>query len=893
VRLLHILRSRIRSVLFRSRREDDLAEELRLHIEQQTEHWIAQGLDPADARLRAQQQFGNVESLKEQSRDARGTAIWDALVRDTRHAARRLRRDWRFSVPAVLLLGLGIGANTAIFSVVNATLFRPSPFADPDRLVDIYQNDRNGAPAANSFPAYQDMATATNVFARVMTATIPIPVRYREGGGPLRSGVAEFATASYPVVLGIQPSRGRWFTADEDRQGSPVVAVIGHQAWTNRFGADPGIIGRTIYVQGMRATIVGVGPAGYLGTFNVGVVTDFWLPAEAALGPITSLRVDEGAPFFVKARLREGVTVAQAQAAMDVLGRRLATEYPGKDAGTGISVFATSDVRVHPEMDALVNTLASILLGVVGLVLAVACSNLATLLLVRAAARTREVSIRLAIGATRWQIVRHLLTESLLLSAAGGTIGCALAWWLMRSLRGVELPITVDFGVDATVLGYAVALSMATGTLFGLAPALKATRLDLLSVIREDGHTRSSGRRWFTLRNGLVVFQVTASVVMLTATGAFLQIGQAARAERIGFAVDGVAWLETDASFSGYTADRAAVAYDDLRRRVAALPGVVAAALTQGPPMENGTLPIILADTGSGERKVQAGSMWAGPGFFEVMRIPVLSGRAIDARDRKDSPPVAVITESMARHYFAGMNAVGRRFRIDQRPYWIEVVGVVPDTGGTDRPEIFFHPVEQADTPGMPAGGGRTVVARTSGDASVLVRDLQRELLTIDPSLPVFSAITMSQKIEQKRAGPNAVALALGVLGALGLVLAGVGLYAVIAFAVARRAREIGIRIALGARSGDVVREVARDAAVVLGAGAGVGLTFALMVILTMRAFSNFSAGPANIDFHPPSMDPLQVAAIVAFVLVVGVIAAFIPSRRAASIDPLTAMRHE
>ena len=893
MRFWHILWSRVRSVFFRNRREDDLAEELRLHIEQQSDQWIAQGVNPAEARLRAQRRFGNVEALKEESRDARGTAIWDALVRDTRHAARRLVRDWRFSAPAVLLLGLGIGANTAIFSVVNATLFRPSPFADPDRLVDIYQNDRNGAPSANSYPAYQDMATATNVFARVMTATIPIPMRYREGHGPVRSGVAEFATPSYPVVLGIQPSRGRWFTADENRQGAPVVAVIGHQAWTTRFGADPGIIGRTIYVQGMRATIVGVGPAGYRGTFNVGVVTDFWLPVESALGPIASLRVAEGAPFFVKARLRDGVTVAQAQAAMDVLGRRLSAEYPDKDAGTGIRVFATNDVRVHPEMDTLVNTLASLLLGVVGLVLAVACSNLATLLLVRAAARTKEVSIRLAIGATRWQVVRHLLTESLLLSAAGGAAGCALAWWLMRSLRGVELPITVDFGVDATVLGYGVALSMATGTLFGLAPAIKATRLDLLSVIREDGQTGSSGRRWFTLRNGLVVFQVTASVVLLTATGAFLQMGQAARAQRLGFAVNGVAWLETDVSYSGYTPDRAAVAYDELRRRVAALPGVAAAALTQGPPMENGTATIIIEDSGSGDRKVQAGSMWAGPGFFDVMRIPVLSGRALDARDRKDSPSVAVITESMARHYFGDVNALGRRFRIDQRADWIEVVGVVRDTGGADQPEVFFHSVEQADAPGVLAGGGRTVVARTAGDASMLVRDLQRELLAIDPSLPVFSAITMTQLIEQKLAGPNAVALSLGVLGALGLVLAGVGLYAVIAFAVARRAREIGIRIALGARSSDVVRDVARDAAVVLGAGAGVGLTFALMVILAMRAFSNFSAGPANIDFYPPSMDPLQLAAIVAFVLIVGVVAAFIPSRRAASIDPLTAMRHE
>ena len=259
----------------------------------------------------------------------------------------------------------------------------------------------------------------------------------------------------------------------------------------------------------------------------------------------------------MKARLRDGVTGAQAQAAMDVLGRRLAAEYPGEDPGTGISVYATDDVRIHPQVDTFLFALASLVLAVVGLVLAIACSNLTTLLLVRAAARAKEVSIRLAIGATRWQVVRHLLAESLLLSLAGGVAGCTLAWWLIRLLRAVELPITVDFSLDARVLAFAVGLSAITGVLFGLAPALHATRLDLLSIIRGDGQTGASGRRWFTLRNGLVVFQVTASVVMLTATGAFMQMGAAVRDQRLGYGVEGVAWLETDARYSGYTPERA------------------------------------------------------------------------------------------------------------------------------------------------------------------------------------------------------------------------------------------------------------------------------------------------------------------------------------------------
>jgi predicted permease len=903
MRLWNILRSRLRSVFFRDRREDDLSEELRLHLERQTEAWIAQGIDPAAAKQRARRQFGNIESLKEESRDARGTAAWDALLRDTRHAGRRLVRDWRFSVPAVLLLALGIGANTAIFSIVNATLFRPSPFAESHRLVEIYQNTREGVPNTNTYPAYLDMAAMTNVFAHVTTTTIPFPVSYRLGHGAVRSGLAEYTTPSYPTVLGMQPSVGRWFTADEERRGAPVVAVIGHHTWTTHFGADPNIIGRVVYIQGTSATIIGVGPEGHRGTLNLGLVTDFWLPVASAMAPLVDVRAAVEAPFFVKARLRDGVTVEQARAAMDGLGRRLATEYPDEDPGRGISVFPTDDVRVHPRMDALLSGIASLVLAIVGLVLAIACSNLATLLLVRAAGRAKEVSIRLAVGATRWLVVRHLLTESLLLSLAGGAAGCVLAWWLLRVLSRIELPITVDFSLDVRVLVFALVLSVVTGVLFGLAPALKATRLDLLAVIREDGQSGVAGRRWFTLRNGLVVFQVTASVVMLTATGALMQMEVAARAQRVGFAIDGVAWLQTDARYSGYTPERAEAAYDELRRRVAALPGVQAVTVLQREPMSNATLPVIVDGANGGDRAVGVGSMSAGPGFFDVLRIPIIAGRAIDARDRRGTPQVAVITESMARQQFGSLNAVGRRFRVDwegQAPQWIEVVGVVRDTGRADlaseltdrEPQIFFHPVEQPVGPEV-LGGGRTIVARTSGDALGLVRDLQRELLAIDPSLPVLSAMTMAQRLEESLAGARAVAMSLGALGALGLLLAGIGLYAVVAFAVARRSREIGIRMALGARSSDVVRDVARDVAVVLGGGAAVGLTASLLVILTMRNFSNFSSGMANIDLYRPSVDPVQLAAIAAFILFVGVVAAFVPARRASRMSPLSALREE
>jgi hypothetical protein len=345
-------------------------------------------------------------------------AAFDALARDTRHGLRRLARDWRFTTAAVLILGLAIGAHTAIFSVVNAVLFRNSPFADPDRLVNIYQNDPAGKPlVVVSYDSYQEMAQYTDIFAAMMAATIPVPARYLHEGG-VRSGTAEYATATYLDVLGLRPSLGRWFDATEERPGAPLVAVLGHQAWTRVFRADPSVIGRIVRIEGSPVTIVGIGPANHRGTLDVGLVTDFWMPITALreLNLMPAMRDDATilAPMFVKARLQEGATVAQAQAAMDVLARRLEADFPdlfrveGEFAlGPGITVVPTTEVRVHPQADVPFMAIASLVLGIVSLVLAIACSNLATLLLVRGAARAKEVAVRLAMGATRPQFDRE------------------------------------------------------------------------------------------------------------------------------------------------------------------------------------------------------------------------------------------------------------------------------------------------------------------------------------------------------------------------------------------------------------------------------------------------------------------------------------------------------
>ena len=907
-RLLHILRSRLRSIVFRARRESDLSEELQLHLDRETDRLQAGGLSPEDARLQALRLFGGVEQLKEACRDARGTATWDALVRDTRQGFRRLVRDWRFTTAAVLILGIAIGANTAIFSFVNAVLFREQAFADPDRLVNIYQNDRAGRPLiVTSYSVYQDIAEYTDVFAATMAASIPNPSRYFHDGA-IRNAVVELATANYLDVLGLRPSLGRWFDQTEERPGAPLVGVLGYQTWIRVFRRDRSIVGRVIQIEGAPVTIVGVGPANHRGTIDVGLGTDLWLPIAALPAishvPATRARSTIYAPLFVKARLRAGVTVAQAAAVMDVLARRLEAEYPDESRrsgefalGPGMTVIASTDVRIHPQGDVPFMALASLVLVIVGLVLAIACSNLATLQLVRGAARVKEVSVRLAMGATRRQLVRHLLTESLLLSLAGGIAGCILAWWALQALHWIDLPVTVDLTLDYRVLTFAIALSFATGVAFGLAPALKAAKVDLLQTLRDDGLQPIDHRR-LTLKNALIVVQVAVSVLLLGGTSIFLQMLQATRAHRVGYAVNGVAMLETDLRFAGYSETAARTVHDNLLRRIQAIPGVESAALLRGLPMEVNGVPIVVdratAEQGS---EVEAAMIEAGPGFFDALRIPLLYGRVFDARDRADTPRVAVITDKMARQYFGAVNAVGRRFRLQNDPNsWTEVIGVVRDTGTGDFDDDVLDPIAPPYYRSYTQSGEppRTIIARTSGDAAALVAAMQRELRTLDVTLPVVTASTMAYKLEQSQAAPKAVATFLGVLGGLGLVLASIGLYAVVAFAVARRSREIGIRMALGARSQQVVWSIARGVAGLIGVGTGIGLILSILAMRALRASSGSGdIGIGSISVYRPNIDPIALLAIAGVTAIVGVAAAFVPARRAARMHPLVALRHE
>jgi predicted permease len=820
---------------------------------------------------------------------------------DFKHAIRRLLHDWQFSTAAVVILALGIGMNTAVFSVVNAVLFGRQPFSDSGRLVNLYQNVGDPAgPAGVSFPAYRDIAANSSVFSAV-TAVLADDVRY-QGRQDLQLAIAEYTTSSYLDVAGYRLHAGRWFTEAEDRAGPHGAVVIGYRTWQKKFAADPGVLGQTIRLNGAAVTVIGIGPRQLASSTLPNLVVDFWLSMSALAdvegGTNRAGLLDRRGDlnFEVRARLKDGVSIAQARAAMDLVASRLKRDHPDTDPGKGITVVPTDDVVIHPGgPDTLMSLVATVVMAIIGLVLAIACSNLATLLLVRGTGRAREVSVRLAIGATRWQLVRHFLTESVLLAVSGALGGFVLAIWTLRYLATL-LPISFDVRVDDRVFAFTLGLSLVTGIAFGLAPALRSTRIDLLAALRgESGESISLTRGWFTLKNILLAGQVMGSFVLLIVTAFLIRAVMLAQSTEPGFAVQGVALISTNARYAGYGEAEANRMYQELLRRIATIPGVQSVFAANGSPVGSsvGREIEIEGVTGtSGNNFVE--STWGSPGYFETLEIPLLYGRTFKDYDLPGRPRVAIVNETMARRVFGTSNAVGRTFRYggverSQEPKTlVEIVGVVRDVGSPVfnlRPEaLFYLPVAQAGVETTTFG------ARTSLGAAELVQAMQREVRALDSSLDVLQARTMEQLLENQRRPLALGSAVLGGLGVVALALASIGLYAVVRFAVSKRSVELGIRIALGARSVQVVWLVMRDVAILTGVSIAMGTALSIAAVTVFKWVARPAPGvPVNL----PAAGPATLLAVVLVMAAAAGAASYFPARRAAKADPSVSLRHQ
>ncbi len=809
------------------------------------------------------------------------------LLQDVRYALRHLVRDPLFTVGAVGLLAIGIGVNTAAFTVVDAMLFRPPPWERPEEVVHVYQDSDDGEPSSSSYPATRDMA-ASEVFAAVAAMT-PSTASWEGPDGPVSLNT-EYTTASYLEVLGLSVQRGRWFGPEHDLVGSAPVAVVSAPAWRSRFGSDPGIVGRTLRLNGQPVTIIGVGPEKLQGTYAP-VLTDLWLsisatPVSGAF-QVANLERREDHWYDVRARVAPGVTVEQAQAAMNALANRLAEEHPQLNRGRDITVYASRDVRSHPQFDGRVFLAGWMLLGLVATILVLVCANLANLLLVRGLGRSGEMAVRRALGARVGRVVRLFLAESLLLAALGGLGGALLARWAVAVVPSLPVRLipfgTLDLTMDARVWAFSLVLVGITGVLFGLAPALRSARTDVAQTLRDDARTASSGRSPNRLRNALVAVQVGTSLVLVIGTALLARSLGALQAVDTGVDADRVAWVRTNVGQAGLGDEDARVALDELLERAAALPGVtVAAASSRLPAQPSGTTTTEVEgytpSTGTGA--VEMPFAVVSDTYFEALGIPLLAGRTFGPDDVMGGGTAIVINETAARRFYADADPIGRRMRGQGSDQWTRtVVGVVGDVpvgaiGESARPMFYFASRQLGFLPSW-------IVVRTEGDPAAVLPALRRAVPEVRPSLTVSGQGTLDGHFGSSLAAPRFVAGALGAFSLLAVLLAGIGIYAVVSFSVARRAPELGIRMALGAERGGVVRMVVGEVVGTVIVGLAGGLAIAALAAPRLEGTL----------YGVSVMDPVAFAAAVAFLLLVSGAAAYIPARRAARADPVRALR--
>ncbi|MEJ7810530.1 MAG: ABC transporter permease [Gemmatimonadaceae bacterium] len=813
------------------------------------------------------------------------------ILQDLRYGLRALARSRGFTAVAVLTLALGIGGNTAVFSLVNAALLRPAPVVrDAGSLVWISNVWRDvGRLTEVSYPTYQDLRAGTRSFSS-MAAYATTSFSIRAGDEPYRAD-GQLVSANYFTVLGVTPALGRSFLAEEDSApGTHPVAVISHRLWQDRFAGDAGIVGRAVTINGQPFTIVGVAPARFFG-MELPKPADLWLPAmmQAQAMPSSDNLLTErrALRFYVIGRLGANATVDGARADVQTVARRMAADHPDERKELGMTLSPVQGA-VHPGDRRDVGPLTVLPTAVTAIVLLIACANVANLLLGRAASRRREVGIRLALGASRGRLVRQLLTESLILALLGAGAGILLSFWgTDLLLSAVEAPIAFDLTPDARVLGVTLALAVFTGVLFGLVPALAASRPDVVPALKDDA-TRGGARRT-RLQGAFVVAQVALSLVLLVSAGLLVRSLRKANDVDIGFAARRhVVTLSFDLALQGYTPERARDFYTRLLERADGMPGVRSASYAtviplSGRVMGDGFVPLDGAGANDEPRETTNYSE-VGPGFHTTLGIPLRAGREFTTGDRLGAPGVAIVSEEFARRHWPGGSALGKRIRATARDAVpLEVVGIAKDIKIdelNESPRSFVYLPQLQSTA---AAGGVSLVVRAAADGAALLAPLRAEAKAMDPDMPVYGVMTYDDVIRQRLDSKRAGSTLLSVFGSLALLLAAIGMYGVMAYGVAQRTREIGLRMALGARERDVLSLVVGDGLRLAGIGIALGLVLSFGAT---RALSSVLLGIS-------ATDGVTFAAGAALLATVAAVASYLPARRAAGVDPIVALRSE
>lgn len=888
----------LRRFLHRRQWDEERARELEAHLAHEIDDNLSRGMPAEAARRRAYIRLGNPTQIREEIWKMNSLVSVEDFGRDVRYAFRQLLRSPGFACVAIVTLALGIGVNTAMFGMVNGLLFSSLHIEQESRVRQIgFREKGRGWQPTLSLPELQSLTAATKpVFSEVFGGQYGLDGLSMEGSKPDRV-FTDYVTGNYFEGLGIRPYLGRFFRPSEGiTPGADPFVVLSYAYWKQHFAADPNIVGQRVALDSVAVTIIGVAPPEYRSLSSI-LQIQAWVPLAMNVPientPLADFNKQTNRSMHVYARLKPGVTREEADANLAVVARQIAAAHPAEEKNAELRAFSLEAARLSGSLDQddSMNTVSAIFMGLASLVLLLACVNVANLLLVRATVREREMVIRSALGAVRFRLIRQMLTESILLAIFGGMGGVALGLAGSRLLSSIslqtDLPIAFRFGFDWHVFVFAVMVALAAGVVVGIVPAVRLARANLNLVLREGGRGIAGGGHKF--RDALVTVQVAAALMLLVIAGLFLRRLQTSEHAQLGFNPNHVLTMMIDPSEIGYDSARSLEFYKDLLPRMRSVPGVVSATVATSIPMgmiDNGidTVTIDGYTPPPGQAPPAINDNAIGTDYFRTLQIPMVEGRSFTDADNSKSPYVAIVSEAMAQKYWPHEDAIGRHFAAGYDPtHPMQIVGVAGNArygtlnGGTQ--EYFYTPYTQHDVNSLLA-----LEVRTQGDPEAMETEIERTIHGMAPGLPVFEVKTLHQALYS----PNGlllyqvVAALAGVMGTLGLILAVVGVYGVLSYVVSQKTGEIGVRMALGAQPGDILRMVYRQGLWIVGIGVAVGLAASFGVAHVLRSFIPVSA-----------TDPATFVTVPAVLAAIALAACYLPARRAMRVDPMQALRQE